>query len=158
MAILAGQRIRALDFAGYAHVYDFANVTGLTPPANGFQTVTPAVGVAFVAPTSGAVMCEFGGRIRANSGALRVYAACQLRTGGVINSGVVVEEADSDRALEGQASSGGIVQVNGTAVRVHTGLTPGNLYHFVWQVGRGDTGATVEVYSRLITVTPWHGV
>lgn len=42
--------------------------------------------------------------------------------------------------------------------KTSSSLTPGNLYHFVWQVGRGDTGATVEVYSRLITVTPWHGV
>jgi len=152
MAILAGQRIRALDFAGYASDFDFSNLTGLAPAGGQFEPGSPIFGVAFMAPSSGAVKCDFGGRLRVTSGAVRGVLACQLRTGAVINSGVLVEDADADRGVEMGATNGG----EASSYRVHTGLTPGDLYHFVMVHSRASTGGTIDVIARYIAVSPWH--
>ena len=158
MAILAGQRIKALDFAGYGAVHDWANDTmsGLT---GGVWTPPPTtVGVSFMAPSSGAVKCTFAGRIRAvQGGAFRASLACELRTGAVLGSGVVVDEPDTDRAIEiGSNTTDFATQVQASTFRVHEGLTPGQLYHFRFMALAASNGDIV-VYARSIAVEPWHG-
>lgn len=158
MTILAGQRIRALDFAGYAQVFDGGNVNAVAAALNGWTTVSPVLGVSFMAPTGGAVKVEWGGRLHVNSPADRAYCGCDLRTGAVIGSGVVVDTASTDISYEiGGGGGTTVAQGTGSNFRVHTGLTAGSLYHFVWLVGRGGTGGTVDVLSRFIAVTPWLG-
>lgn len=159
MAILAGQRIRALDFAGYASVFDSSNDDPVSPPAGTWAVPTTDVGVSFMAPSSGAVKCEFGGRIRQYSGgSTRIALACELRTGAVIGSGVQVDAPDADRAIEIGATptADTTAQAEMSNFRIHSGLTPGALYHFRFNVLLASAG-TGAIYSRYISVTPWHG-
>lgn len=158
MAFLAGQRIRALDFAGYAQVFDGGNVNGVAAAVNGWTTVSPVLGVSFMAPTGGAVKVEFGGRLQVLASGDRAYCGCDLRTGAVIGSGTVVDTASTDISYE-IGGGGGTTTAQGTGsnYRIHTGLVPGSLYHFVWLVGRGATGGNINVLSRFIAVTPWLG-
>lgn len=164
MAILAGQRIRALDWAGYANGIDGTNVAGFQTAAGAWAVPSPVFGVSFMAPTSGAVKCEFGGRIRIVNGINTVYAACSLRTGAVINSGSLVEDVSVEQAIEIGAYTGvPAARLGGSMFRIHTGLTPGALYHFVWQMGQtarvAGTGTTdlIDVLARTIAVSPWQG-
>jgi hypothetical protein len=158
MAILAGQRIRALDWAGYASGFDGTNITGLAPTLNTWITPSPVFGVSFMAPSSGAVKCDFNGRINIATGGDMAYAACQLRTGNVINSGTVVEDPSLERAIETGAFTGvPNSRLGAGSFRIHTGLTPGALYHFVWQCGRENSAGNLTVYARAIAVTPWQG-
>ena len=158
MAILAGQRIRALDFAGYAHAADPSNISGLgTVTGDVYQTPSPVLGVAFMAPSSGAVTVTTYARFQSNGSTItRAYAACQLRTGAIIESGVLVAEPDVDQGaivVSDVSRDGGA-----SALRVHTDLTPGALYHFVFRSARaGSTAGTYSINARTITVQPWHG-
>lgn len=159
MAILAGQRIRALDFAGYASVHDFANDTVEVSSGQAGTWLAPPtqVGVHFMAPASGAVKCNFAGRIRSTQGgSLRCALACELRTGSVIGSGVVVDEASSDMAIEiGVSPTTNTSQAEMGSFRIHSGLTPGDLYHFRFMVLAAGAGS-VSIYARSIAVEPWH--
>lgn len=161
MAILAGQRIRALDFAGYASGFEGTNITsGLYGDANAWLVPTPIFGVSFMAPSSGAVKCDFGGRLNVPTAAGIGQFACELRTGNVIGSGVVVEAASLERAVEVGDGQTGSARLGASMFRIHTGLAPGALYHFVWQCGvqisTTSTDPSLGVYARTITVTPWN--
>lgn len=159
MAILAGQRIRALDFAGYAYVADEQN-PNLENTVN--ATITPIVGVSFMAPTSGAVelLYTFRGKSAIGGSSPRLLLGVTVNTGGVVGSGTTVFTTDDDQMVEFGGTSFGI-QGASSAVVVLPGLTPGSLYN-AFCIGRTTTvantaGSNGSVFARRIAVKPWQG-
>lgn len=157
MAILAGQKIRALDFAGYKSRVDYTNITGVAASTSDFTAVSPLFGMSFMAPSSGSVKVEYGGRLRGLAGAERALCAVWVRTGDVLGAGADVATPGADEAFEVAVFSSTQFQGMGTMYRVISGLTPGAMYNATWGLQRGLSGGLVDVYARVMNVSPWHG-
>lgn len=154
MAILAGQRIRALDFAGYAYATDPADVTVSTGT---LDPGSPVFGLSFTAPTGGAVrIVVSAGMSAAASANSFVQCGAQVRTGAAINSGSVVYTASADEVLEiGPGATATAVRLQASSAVIQTGLTPGALYHVVFMSVRAVANATIR--NRRLEISPWHG-
>lgn len=154
MAIRAGQIVRALDYAGYAGVWDGSNVVGFNSTT--YIPGTPVVGVTFVAPTSGAVLLTWGARLRLDSAtAVTVLASVETRTGGTIGSGTVVQSASDDAALEtGEAT---LSRIAASMSRDVTGLTPGATYNTrVVHRNQVSVASAATIFGRSLYVVPLH--
>lgn len=151
-APLAGQKITALDFSGGASVADVTAETNFNSTTYTLGTTT--VGVTFVAPTSGAVLITFGGRISLNSStAVRILMAAEVRAGAVIGAGTVVSGAGDVGALEcGQIAT---VRLGASKTRDVTGLTPGSTYNVsLWFKNAVAVASAGSIFSRDIYVAP----
>lgn len=152
----AGQIIRALDFSGDAYDFETANdtSTSLTYVAGTTH------GVAFVAPTSGAVWISFGGLVGSNTGTLGVRAAMSdyVRTGSAVGSGTDVLTAADDRAIKyyNASTTAAFRYEYGSVSHKLDGLTPGSSYN-VTTVFRAVTGDTAAVDDRWVRVEPAFG-
>jgi hypothetical protein len=153
MAILAGQRIRALDFAGDAYDYETANdTTASTSFTNGTLH-----GVAFTAPTSGSVWITFGGAIGNNAAtALTIlsYMSFYVRTGSSIGAGTDVLVPDNERAIRMSklsATAGHIYDEASFSYKL-TGLTAGSSYNVITQFKA--VSGTASCDDRWIRVSP----
>lgn len=123
---LAVPSLRSSTSGGISGDYSFtANTYGITTTAGTYFQV----GVAFTAPTSGAVDLDFRGQIL-NSVATNVtFISPVVRTGSTIGSGTTVLAANDGRAMccgitsanPGQSFVGAFCSV--------TGLTPGSAYN-----------------------------
>ena len=106
------------------------------------------LGVAFIAPASGAVEVTVQGWLALSSATLgrRALMAPQIRAGSVVNSGTIITAANDDYAALAQnsvASSFDYKYVNHS--RIVTGLTPGTSYNATVMhrvVTSGDNSAT----------------
>lgn len=113
------------------------------------------LGVAFVAPASGAVEVVVQGWLSLSSTTLqrRALMAPQVRLGGTINSGTIVATANDDYAALAQNS---IVSAFDYKYvhhsRVVTGLTPGTTYNAVAMHRIVTSGDTSAANDRHITV------
>ncbi|MGH3369308.1 MAG: hypothetical protein ACRDPR_04850 [Nocardioidaceae bacterium] len=123
---LAGQLIRAADFAGFATANDTTDVAEFD--STSYTLGTPTVGVAFTAPTSGNVLLTWGGRLNLNSStAQRILLSAEVRTGSTVGSGSVIAASNDDWAIEiGQSTND---RLQASRVRPVTGLTAGTTYN-----------------------------
>lgn len=152
MAILAGQRIRALDYAGSVYAQNTTDqaVTAIDwTPANGF-------GVSFMAPTSGAVQFGIYGRgscTGANANISRLLGSVIVRLGSVVGSGTLIYTPSDDEAWE----FGGVGRLAAESCWVLSGLAPGSLYNASYVAKMGTATHTGTFFTRGITVRPWNG-
>jgi hypothetical protein len=147
--VLAGQIIRAADFAGYATASD---TTDVTFNSTSYTLGTPTVGVAFVAPTSGIVLITWGGKVFLGSAtAVRVLLSAEVRTGSTVGSGTQVAAADEDWSVEiGQAAS---ARVGASRTRPITGLTAGTTYNVsLWHKNQTSAASAGTLFFRDVTV------
>lgn len=149
---LAGARIRALDFT--TGVYD-AETANDTTTSTTFVDGT-VNGVAFVAPTSGAVWIRFGGLMGSNSTTvgLRVVMSFYVRTGSTIDAGTDVLVADDERSIKHykQTTDASFLYVSGSGEYLLSGLTAGSSYNAITQFRAGANTAAVD--NRWIAVAP----
>jgi hypothetical protein len=148
--VLAGQIIRAADFAGFATANDTTDVTNFN--STSFTLGTPTVGVAFVVPTSGNALVTWGGKLRLNSAtAVRVFLAAEVRTGSTVGSGTVVAGVDEDWSLEVGESVNG--RLGATRTRPVTGLTAGATYNVsLWHKNAVSIASAGTLFFRDVTV------
>lgn len=149
--VLAGQIIRALDFAGFASASDTTDVTNFNTTS--FVLGSPIVGVSFVAPTSGSVNVFWGGKLRLNSATgVRVFLAAAVRTGGTVGSGTDVAGTDEDWALEVGEAAG--ARLGASRTRPVTGLTAGSTYNVsLWHKNAISVASAGTFMFRDVTVT-----
>lgn len=147
---LAGQTIKALDFAGYAatsSATDESNFNSTSYTLGGSTT-----GVSFIAPTSGIVLVTWGGRIQLNSATgVRVLLSAEIRTGSTVGSGTVIYAASDSWALEIGADASS--RLEATKVRPITGLTAGSTYNVsLWHKNATSVASAASIYDREVTV------
>jgi hypothetical protein len=152
--ILAGQRIRALDFAGTAYDQESAvDTTTSTSYVNGTLH-----GVAFVAPTSGSVWIEWGGMLGSNTTTITsppyVYLSIYVRTGSTVASGTDVLISDDTNAILFYKHDTNAVFLYDAGARAYKleGLTAGSSYNVITQFRA--TAATAAVNDRWVKVSP----
>jgi hypothetical protein len=156
VAILAGQKIRALDFAGYASVFSSTD-----EPAFNTQTFVPGanpVGLTFMAPSSGSVLVRWHARMRLIvAAAARVLVAPETREGAVIGAGTIVQTITEDAALELGSPGAANGQLEAGMFRDINGLTPGATYNvLLMHKNANSAGGAAQVFARSIYVTPMH--
>lgn len=150
---LAGVRIRALDHTPTVYDYETANDTSSSTS----YTSGTTHGVAFVAPTSGAVLIGFGGKVGNNAAtALTVltYLSDYVRTGSSVGSGTDVLTPDNDRAgrMSKLSATAGHIYDDCSVWHLLTGLTAGASYNVITQF-RAISG-TASVDDRWVVVQP----
>lgn len=152
MAILAGTRIRALDFAGEGYDYETANDSSTS---TSFVDGT-VHGLAFTAPTSGAVWIHYGGLLGSNSTSvgMRAVLSFYVRTGGSVGAGSDVLVADDERSVKlyKQTTDASFLYVSCASAYLLTGLTAGSSYNVITQFRAGANTAAVD--NRWIGVKP----
>lgn len=128
---------------------DIQNTVGTTTSTTFTATLTggTAVGVAFVAPASGAVIFHYNS-LMTNSGANFSYSSPQVRTGGTVGSGTIVLAVIDDYALTHQGTN----QDRYGGTKRLTGLSPGVTYN-VQMLHRASAGTGTFSRKELI-VTP----
>jgi hypothetical protein len=138
----------------HQQVEEGTNITGIvsTTPAAG----SPVCGMTFVAPPSGVVTIGVGGDIDQTQNTFVSILGWELRTGGTIGSGTIIQGANANYAfmLGGAVTTGGSPEGNATALRVITGLVAGDTYNVRTMHWVNGAGGTMNVYNRLLTVLP----
>lgn len=155
MAIRAGQRILALDFAGYSAQWDGGNETNFNTTS--YTAGTTPIGVTFVAPTGGAVMVHWHASATLNdpAGGL-VFVSTEVREGSTIGSGTVVLSPSDDVAMAVGGSSG-VTRSQAAMLRDATGLTPGATYNArVLHRNQLSAASAGSLFARSIYTTPLH--
>jgi hypothetical protein len=151
----AGQIIRAADFDGFA--WDADSADELNFNSTSFTLGSTTVGTAFVAPTSGSVVINWGARANLNiNTALQIRVSAEVRTGSTVGSGTVVAAANDGWAIEVGQSTNNRLGTN--RARPVTGLTPGATYNVsLWHknaasvVGGSQAGS---IFDRDVFVVP----
>lgn len=151
---LAGQRIRALDFAGSA--YDYESAVDTTTSTS---YVTGTVhGVSFVAPTSGSVWIHFGGMLGSNTATIGsppyAHFSIHVKTGSTIDAGTEVLAPSDDNGpwlYKQEATAANLYETVSHLYKL-TGLTAGNSYNVVTKFRA--TAATANVNNRWISTQP----
>lgn len=158
----AGQRLFALDFPEtqddlQTGTYQVDSDGDFGASGNVASGDYADCGVAFLAPTSGRVridmmaeMVKFG-----TGSASTIRISPEVRTGGVIGSGTLVEAAAINQAIAMMADSNATDSPNDSrsGYRIVEGLTPGSTYN-ARLLHRGSSGTNAEVRVRRITVEP----
>lgn len=105
----------------------------------------------FVAPPSGAIIVGYGGLIQARTAGVYAAVSFELRTGGTVGSGTVVQGYDFNTTTA----------LNYTATLVNvwnefsiTGLTPGSTYNIRNMAASADTTAGANAYRARCVVRP----
>lgn len=143
---LAGQRVRALDFTAAVKA---ENSTVLTNISTTLAVGVPEVGVAFIAPTSGKVLVTVGASVIDDGGSNSAILDWEIRLNN--NAGAVIVATGSN--LRRLTLRGGAQAQEASRTVLVTGLTPGSTY-FARTLHAAYAGATVDIYSRSITITP----
>jgi hypothetical protein len=149
----AGDPVKALDAAPSVSASDSTSVAiALTT----YAALSPVVGVAFTAPTSGKVKITFRGRFECKVNNSRCVVSAELATGATVGSGTVLNAAVDDEALETTQSATAATtpaetRMNGSQYRVISGLTAGTTYN-AYVMAKGFAAAGGTVYSRGILV------
>lgn len=148
---LAGQTIKALDFAGYAATSSSTDETNFNSTT--FTLGGSTTGVSFIAPTSGIVLVTFGGRIRLNSTtAVHVLLAAEVRTGSSIGSGTVIHAAADAWSLNiGEQSANN--RLSASKIIPVSGLTAGSTYNVsLWHRNSTSVASAGSIFDREVTV------
>lgn len=120
---------------------------------------TNILGVAFVAPPSGAVEVTVQGWLSVvhSAAGARSYISAWVATGSVLNAGSVVSAADDDRAAISENTRVSAQEYKYVNVSYPvTGLTPGNTYNAtVGQRSDGNGTPSGAVNKRRVTVRPF---
>lgn len=148
--LLAGSIIRALDTP--PTVSD-AEPGSYTCSSASYTTATTGgtyadCAVVFTAPTTGRVRIDVAARLDNSTTSITAVAA-QTRTGSVINSGTVIETADTDSGVHGQGTD----DYRQGASHVLSGLTPGDVYNTIL-LHKAVSGSTGTVSERELIVAP----
>ena len=149
--LLAGQRIKALDFT--------PTVTNTQTGSFTFNATTFGVdadsgtyldcGVAFTAPTTGRVQIDFGASTDNDTTTAFTIMAPVVRTGSTVGSGSGVYGPSDDDAL----SVGSTVAMrNGAPPVLVTGLTPGTVYNV--RLEHRVSAGIGTLLRRRVTVSP----
>ncbi len=117
-------------------------------------------GTSFVAPPSGQVYVTFSGLVGSNATALRnCYMSVEIRTGGTVGSGTVVQAADDDCAIVYTAASSiaGFKYITASYRFLLAGLTAGSTYNAktFFRTTNADSSAAVDNRRLLIEPVPW---
>jgi hypothetical protein len=146
---LAGQTVKALDFAGYASTTNATDETAFT--STSYTLGVSTCGVSFIAPTSGAVKITWGARFALGTDTNLTLVSAEVRTGSTVGSGTVVDAASDNSALEhGQASTD---RLQASRHRAVTGLTAGSTYNVsLWH--KTTSGDNSTIYQRDVMVEP----
>lgn len=160
----AGQRLFALDFPEtqddiQTGTYEVTGDGDFGASGNVASGTYVDCGVAFLAPTSGRVMIHMTAEMNkedTNTSTLRISP--EVRTGGVVGSGTLVEAAAINQCIAfmaNESTSTGSSSANMTrsGYRVVSGLTPGSTYN-TRLLHRGSSGGNGIVRVRRITVVP----
>jgi hypothetical protein len=123
--LLPGTTVKALDTPA---TVSSAQSAAVSTTSTAYTTTGADCAVVFVAPTTGRVMIHLSARMQvtpgtATSGAL---IAPQTRTGGVVGSGTLVEDAADQSAA---SHYGGTAFERQGIWHLLTGLTPGSTYN-----------------------------
>ena len=146
----AGQRIKALDFAGSAQASDATAHNNISTVAS---FGTPQVSVTFTAPTSGSVAISIGCMAQDDVQNNIVYLDWEMRltnSGGLAVSTIGAFERRLAVPCPGAV---GIVS-NVTKTATVTGLTPGQLY-FLRTTHAANLNGTADVFMRRLDVAPF---
>jgi hypothetical protein len=152
----AGDPVKALDAPPAVNAADSTTVA--TAASTVYAQLSPVVGVAFTAPTSGRVKITFRARFECKLNGSRVVVSAELATGATVGSGTVLNAASDDEALESTQSATATTtpaetRMNAAQYRYITGLTAGTTYN-AYVVVKGFTASNGTVYSRGILVEP----
>lgn len=127
-----------------------AVLDGASSAQTGFSVTSytyDSMAVAFVAPTTGRVLVQWGGWLDTN-GANTVYLSFEIRTGSTISAGSVVFAASDENAMyhsnTNQCAMGMFCPVSG--------LTPGASYHV--RLMHRVTAGTGSVDNQEVNVIP----
>lgn len=154
--ILAGQRVKALDFPPTVHASDttaISNITQITYTAG-----SPEVGVTFIAPTTGRVLITTGGGVRNNAAnADRLFIAPQVFLG---SSSAGIEVLAPSVTLFGIGTSVGSANLSYqylSRTEMLDNLTPGATYYVraMYTVSPDTTNNnTCDLNTRAVLVAP----
>ena len=152
MGFTAGQRIKALDFAGSSQ---FSEATAHLNIGTGGSFGSPNCSVTFTAPTSGAVVVTLGCMAQDDVQNNVVWLDFELRLN---NSGgtVVVTTGPFERRLALPCPGAVGIVPNDSKMVTLTGLTPGQLY-FLRTIHSANITGSADVFMRRIDTAPYFG-
>ena len=137
--------------------YDATTISGIT--SSTFDAGSPVVGVVFTAPESGQVRVVVGGVVRIEVGdnvTRRTELSWELREGGTIGSGTVVQDPQNATAVSAEigAVAGLTAGLAASRSRLVGNLTPGVTYNVrtMHRVNAGSGSPSGSVVHRSIEV------
>ena len=150
MGFTAGQRIKALDFAGSSQ---FVDATAHLNIGIGTSFGSPQVAVTFTAPTSGAVTITVGGMAQDDVVDNTVWINWELRLN---NSGgsLVATVGDFERRLAIGCKGAAAFVPSASKLATISGLTPGQLY-FCRVYHSAAVGGSADVFMRRLDTAPF---
>jgi hypothetical protein len=121
-----------------------------------FTAGSPSVGTTFVAPPTGKVYVTMGGRIQLTAANNSVYLSAEIRTGGTVGSGTVVQAASSAHSLGcgGNATGMTYVRAAGSHRYLLTGLTPGDTYNARTMHASQSGTVSADLFDRDLLIEP----
>jgi hypothetical protein len=105
-------------------------------------------GVVFVAPTSGRVLVLWAGLITNSGASSQTLVSPELRTGGTLGSGTVIDAAAASRSIRNTTN----IAITVGSHYLAEGLTPGDTYNV--RLNHMVSGSTGTVSNRRVTVVP----
>lgn len=150
---LAGQKVLAADFVGFATDNEMTDETGFTSTT--YTGGGTPCGMSFTVPTSGRVLILWHARMESNTANTRVLASVAVRTGSTVGSGTDVSAAsDSDAIESSESGTGGSQQrIGASSHRTLTGLTAGSTYNVRVEFKMSAAG-NGDIFDRDVTVIP----
>lgn len=116
------------------------------------DTGTP-LGASFVAPSTGAVLVHFYGRLQNNTTTNSGFICPELRLGSVIGSGTLITAANDQDGMRQQPAATTQLEKHGQTV-LWQGLTPGVTYNANVLIRSSNAGNSCSVNDRRVIVTP----
>lgn len=143
MALFAGQKLHATDVnlaASESFQTDSGTVAGsvYTPTRTGSSNIA---GYVFVAPNSQNIMVFWGAGISVTS--QFGLMAFEIRTGGTLGSGTIVQAASDNIQCQGTATS----ETTSSNSKLVTGLSAGSTYN-IRAMYRTQAGGVTGTYNR----------
>lgn len=128
----------------------------LTLTNTSFAAGSPVCGTTFVAPPSGKVYITVSGHLQGNASGSLAYLSYEVRDGGTIGSGTVIQAALTDRGVAVGSTVTGLSAARASLSRrtiVATGLTPGSTYNIRTMHLLAGSGS-ISIFSRELLVEP----
>lgn len=145
--LLAGSIIRALDTPPTVSAESTTAILAFTDTS--YAAGSPAVGVSFMACTTGRATIQWNGFLdNATSGTGQTYLSWRLGTGSTVGGGTEVLAADDTRCL----LMTGVDQLRNGASYLVTGLTAGSTYNV--QLRHKRITGTGDITWRHVIVAP----
>lgn len=144
--LLAGTTVNANDTP--PTVSDRSDTAILAFANTSYAAGTPAVGVAFTAPTTGRVLVHLSAFLDNSTAGGQSYCSFRLGTGSTVGAGTQILAADDSRSL----LVTGVDQGRFGITELVSGLTPGSVYNV--QVQHKRITANGDITWRHIIVAP----